>query len=189
MGTCDQRAYRARRGRRQLARRGGFVAAGRPRGDNRAVGRRYLIGVGNETMPDDGVGPRVAEAAAADAQPLGFETIVSGHDTAGILAYFDETTERIVFVDCVRMGKTPGEWACFSPDQVETRKSLGRLTTHEGDLLRIIEMARQIGCPVPQITIVGIEPERIDPGLQLSPALEARVREYVNVVLQLLRDG
>ncbi len=140
---------------------------------------RYLIGVGNETMTDDGVGPRLAEALSNEARGLGFDTVVIGHDAAGILAYLDETTERILFVDCVRMGKAPGDWACFSPEDVESRKRLDRLTTHEGDLLRLVEMGRQLGCPIPAITILGIEPERIEPGLELSPALRARFDDYI----------
>ena len=149
--------------------------------------KRYLIGVGNETMTDDGVGPRVAEAVAQQARELGFETVLVGHDAVGILAYLDEATERLVFVDCVRMGKAPGEWASFSPDDVETRKALDRLTTHEGDILRIVEMGRQLGCPIPPITIVGIEPDRIEPGLELSSTLHARLAEYAAVVLAQLR--
>lgn len=139
---------------------------------------RYLIGIGNETMTDDGVGPRVAEAVSDRACELGFETVIVGHDAVGILAYFDEGTDDILFIDCVRMGKTPGDWACFSPGDVESRKRLDRLTTHEGDLLRIVDMARQLGCPIPPITILGIEPERIEPGLELSDALQSRFDEY-----------
>jgi len=153
------------------------------------VRRRYLIGVGNETMTDDGVGPRVAEALTNQARELGFEAVVIGHDTVGILAYFDAMTDRIVFVDCVRMGKTPGDWACFSPDDVETRRTLGRLTTHEGDLLRIVELAKQLGCPIPPITILGIEPERIEPGLELSDTLKARLSEFLSATVEQMRGG
>lgn len=146
--------------------------------------RRYLIGIGNETMADDGVGPRVAETVSDRARELGFETIVIGHDAVGILAYLDEATERILFVDCVRMGRAPGDWACFSPEDVESRKQLDRLTTHEGDLLRIVDIGRRLGCPIPPITILGIEPEHIEPGVQLSPALETRFDEYVAAALE-----
>ena len=138
-------------------------------------------------MADDGVGPRVVEALATQARELGFESVVIGHDTAGVLAYFDGTTDRILFVDCVRMGKAPGDWTCFSPDEVETRKTLDRLTTHEGDLLRIVELARQLGCPMPQVTILGIEPERVAPGLDLSATIEARLGEYVKAAIDQMR--
>ncbi len=149
--------------------------------------RRYLIGVGNETMTDDGIGPRVVQLAAGQARALGFESVVIGHDALGVVAYFDEATERIVFVDCVRMGATPGDWARFSPDDVESRKTLDRMTTHEGDLLRIVELGRQLGCPIPAITILGIEPERIEPGLDLSRELAARLPEYVAAALDAIR--
>lgn len=151
--------------------------------------RRYLIGVGNETMTDDGVGPRVAEALSEPARERGFETVVIGHDTIGTLAYFDDSTERIVFVDCVRMGMAPGDWACFSPEDVETRKTLDRWTTHEGDLLRVIDLAQRLGCPIPRITIVGIEPDRIGPGLDLTSTLQARFDQYVAAALTQISPG
>ncbi len=152
--------------------------------------RRYLIGVGNETMTDDGVGPRIAEALSQQVREHGFESVVIGHDTVGTLAYFDEDTERIVFVDCVRMGKPPGDWARFSPEDVETRKATERaVTTHEGDLLKVIQLARQLGCPIPPITIVGIEPGRIEPGLDLSPELQARFDEYLSAVVAAVAGG
>jgi hydrogenase maturation protease len=151
--------------------------------------RKFLIGVGNETMTDDGVGPRVAEALADEARAFGFETVAAGHDTVGILACFDEATARILFIDCVRMGMRPGDWTCFSPDDVETRKTLDRLTTHEGDLLRIIELAKQIGCPIPPVTILGIEPHSIEPGIHLSLALQTRFEEYVAAALAEMTGG
>ncbi len=151
--------------------------------------RRFLIGVGNETMTDDAIGPRLAEALASDARALGYETVVIGHDSLGILSYFEETTERILFVDCVRMGRQPGEWACFSPEDVETRKTLDGLTTHEGDLLRIIRMGAQIGCRLPRITILGIEPERIEPGLDLSPTVQSRWHDYLGAARSQMQEA
>jgi hydrogenase maturation protease len=153
------------------------------------MNRRYLIGVGNETMTDDGVGPRVAEALVMRAREFDFETVVIGHDAVGILAYFDDTTDRIVFVDCVRMGRAPGEWACFSPADVDSHKALDRMTTHEGDLLRIVELAKQLGCPIPPITILGIEPDCIGPGLELSDTLRTRFAEYVGVAVARMSEA
>ncbi|MGE5361349.1 MAG: hydrogenase maturation protease [Bacteroidales bacterium] len=148
--------------------------------------RRYLIGVGNETMTDDGIGPRLAEALRAEAAERGFETVVIGHDTVGVLSYFDDNTEQIVFVDCALMGRTPGEWATFSPDDVETQKPTKAISTHESDLLRIIHLARQLGLAAPPIAILGIEPERVDPGLALSATLQARFDEYLAAARPLL---
>lgn len=148
---------------------------------------RYLIGIGNETMTDDGVGPRVASALVADARLHDFQVVVIGHDTLAILSYFDEATDRIVFVDSVRMTRAAGEWAVFTPDDVETQKDVGRLTTHEGDVLRVIEVGRRAGLPVPSITILGIQPERVEPGLELSDTLAARFDQYLAAARALLR--
>ncbi len=148
---------------------------------------RYLIGIGNETMTDDGIGPRVARALSARASDFGFEPVVVGHDAIGVLAFFEKTTERILFIDCVRMGKKAGEYTCFSPDEVESRKRLDHLSTHESDVLKIIEMGRQLGCSIPEIRILGIEPDRIEPGLDLSQALEGRMEEYIGAAVAEMR--
>lgn len=147
--------------------------------------KRYLIGIGNRTMADDGVGPRVAEALAAHSAPT-FETVVLGQDALGLLSYFDEATEHIVLVDCVRMGRTPGDCAVFSPDNVTSDRQADRITTHEADVLRVIDLGRQMGLAVPRITIVGIEPERVEPGLELGPTLSRRFGEYVGAALTAL---
>jgi hydrogenase maturation protease len=77
------------------------------------------------------------------------------------------------------MGLAPGEFVFFTPDDVATRKRIGGFSTHEGDLMNVLEFATAMGQPIAPVTIIGIEPAeiRIDSGL--SAVLETRFEEYI----------
>jgi hydrogenase maturation protease len=147
------------------------------------TGRRYLIGAGNPAMGDDAIGLRVVEEIASRGFDRGFEAVAAAGDGSRLLDYFATDTERIVIVDALVRGAAPGEFLVFNAGDAATRKDLAGLSTHEGDVLSVIEFARRLGLPVPPIRIVGIEPERLDPGQPLSAVLSARLGEYVAACL------
>lgn len=138
-------------------------------------------------MSDDGIGPRVVERLAERRLPDGVEPLVLGEDGLTLLGYLEECTGLMLIVDSVRMGREPGSWVWFTPEEVETVKPPARFSTHEGDVLRIVQLARDLGYQVPPIRIFGIEPERLEPGFDLSGTLSRRFEEYVAEVLEELR--
>jgi len=147
----------------------------------------YLIGLGNPAMSDDGIGLLVVERLAGTRLlPDGVTPVVLGQDGLALLAYLTESNAHVVIVDAVRMGMEPGCWRWFRPEDVESLKPEGRASTHEGDLLRILEMARELGEPLPSLKVLGIEPARLEPGFEISDTLQARFDEYVDACLALL---
>ena len=138
---------------------------------------RYLIGTGTWHASDDAVGLRVAERVAELGLEQGFraEAVASG---INLLSYLDAGTEEMLIVDCARMGLEPGGWKFFELDEVSSRKQLAGISTHEGDILKILQLARETGHTIPTIRFLGIEPQQTGPGPALSPALEARLSEY-----------
>ncbi len=146
--------------------------------------RRYLIGLGNYSKNDDGVGLRVVEAVVSGALDKGFEAIEAGNDGIKILTYFEPETERIVIVDCALMDIQAGEYKVFRPDDVVSNKITGRISTHEGDIMKIIELGKQLGCNIPDIRVLAIQPESLEMDSRLSPLLEKRLPEYVSVAVK-----
>jgi hydrogenase maturation protease len=140
---------------------------------------RYLVGVGTYAMGDDGIGLRIVEEIARRGLATDFEAVDLSGSGFGLLDCFTADTEGILIVDAVRMGAAPGAHRLFAPDDVESRKVLAGISTHEGDLLQVIELGRSLGCPVPPIRILGIEPAVVAPGMELSPVLAARLDAYV----------
>lgn len=151
---------------------------------------RYIIGIGNYSMADDSIGLRIVEHIAQNGLNRGFESIDIADDGMRLLFYFKEETEKIVLIDAVDMELPPGEYRLFKPEDVESTKDVKRLTTHEGDILRVIEFARGFGYPVPPITILGIQPGNLEPKMELSPTLQQRFDAYLQVVLgEIGKDG
>ena len=148
---------------------------------------RYIIGVGNYSMTDDGIGLRVVEHIARRGLEQGFEAAAIADEGMRLLFYLTENTEKIVIVDAVDMGLEPGEYRLFKPEDVETQKITSGMTTHEGDILRVLEMARSLRYPIPPVTVLGIQPGSMGPGLELSPALESQLDTYVRVALEEVR--
>jgi len=86
------------------------------------------------------------------------------------------------------MGEAPGAIRRFTPEEAHSTKVLAHQSLHEADLLRVIDMARDLGQAPDEIVIFGIQPERIEFAMGLSPVLMGRVDEYLTMILREL-DG
>ena len=144
---------------------------------------RYLIGTGNYTGFDDSIGLRVAEAIAEDGIDHGFRVIDLGGNLLDLVHYLDSGSDEVLIVDAARMGMTPGDYAFFGADQAQTRKEMAGLSTHEGDLLKVLDLAASLGRHLPTVTILGIEPEEIRTEVGLSATLASRFEDYVEAAV------
>jgi len=149
---------------------------------------RYLVGFGNYTACDDSVGLRIVEYIAEHGLEQGFRALDLSTNSLNLVSYLRPDTEAILIVDSARMGMAPGEVRFFTPEQVESRKAPERLSTHEGDVLKVLELARELGYPMPPIVFMGIEPERVTSEIGLSKALVERLPAYAAAAIARLRD-
>ncbi len=144
---------------------------------------RYLIGIGTYMGMDDSIGLRIAEAVSARGLDGTFRAIELPGNLLDLLHYFDDDTQGILIVDSARMGLEPGDSRFFSPDDVVTRKTLDGISTHEGDLMKVIDLARELDLTIPPVTLLGIEPAEIAPEMGLSALIEARFEDYVGIAV------
>jgi hydrogenase maturation protease len=140
---------------------------------------RYLIGIGNYYGFDDSIGLRIAETIGERGLDRGFQAIDMGGSLLDLLHYIGGDVDGVLIVDSARMGTEPGEFAFFSPDQLVSVKRVDGFSTHEGDLLKVLDLVTALGQPVAATTILGIEPSELREGQGLSETLQARFEEYV----------
>ena len=145
---------------------------------------RYLIGIGTYMAMDDSIGLRVAEAISAGGLDHGFRAIEMGGNLVDLIHYLEADTERVLIVDSANMGSAPGEFAFFTPQQVVTRKAEAGISTHEGDLLKVLELAEALGQPLPPVMILGVQPGDMNGEVGLSPELTAWFDEYVRAAVE-----
>jgi hydrogenase maturation protease len=152
-------------------------------------GRIVILGVGNLLLTDEGVGPTtIAYLVERWRFPQHVE-LVDGA-TAGLeLMNVFGGAAHLVVVDTVFGGAEPGAIYRFHPDQVPSGVRY-RTSIHQITFLDAWIMARILG-PVPEIVIVGVEPEDMStPHIGLTPAVEARLPDIEEVVLgELARLG
>jgi hydrogenase maturation protease len=82
------------------------------------------------------------------------------------------------------MDEPPGAIRRFTPEEVRSRKVLAHQSLHEADLMRILDMARQLGQAPEEVVLFGIEPEQIEPGRPISTTLIEKTGQYVSLILR-----
>ncbi|HEC17629.1 MAG TPA: hydrogenase maturation protease [Sedimenticola sp.] len=143
-----------------------------------------LVGLGNPLMSDEGIGVRLAaEMESRRLAPPGVDVLDLGTAGLGVL-HAIRGQQKAVFVDCALMGSEPGTMRRFTPEEVVSQKVRTGLSLHEGDLLQTLELARRLGeCPG-EIVIFGVEPASLAPGLELSPRLQSRLDQYLEILAE-----
>jgi len=93
--------------------------------------------------------------------------------------YLFEGYEQVLVLDIVRAGHPPGTlYSLDEDDLVKNEKQV--LSLHDVDLLDSLDMA-QIRGHRPKLKIVGIEPDKIDWGTEMTPALVKAFPSFINV--------
>jgi len=148
------------------------------------MGKKIAIGIGNYLMQDDGIGPKVMEQICLRELDQDFEAEDIATDALRLFRHFNDETEKIVIVDSAFMGQEPGTVMVFSPDQIQTRNKYQPISTHEGDILNLINLGKMLNLPIPKIKIVAVEPEQVDAGDELSARLKGKMDEVIQEVIR-----
>jgi len=141
------------------------------------TGRPLVLGLGNVLMGDEGVGVRVLERLVAErdaAHPLAGAELVDGGTLGLDLLPLLDDADAVVMIDAVDLRLAPGSVVVLRDAELTARMG-GALSVHQlgvGDLLAV---ARLRGTMPARAALVGIQPQRLEVGLELSPAVEAAV--------------
>lgn len=146
---------------------------------------RYIIGVGNYSMWDDGIGIRVIEYISENGlEDNSFQALDLSGNGIDILHYFSEETEKLIIIDASTVDRSPGEYKLFRYEDVKTKKDLSGITSHEGDILKIIELGKVSGYFVPPIVFMGIQPEVLKNEIGISKTLEKLIPQYAATAIK-----
>ena len=143
--------------------------------------KRAIIGVGNLLCSDEGVGVHIARRLLQTTLPSGIEVLDGGTEGFGLMDAI-VGLERLVLVDCVKGGQAPGTIYCFDwadlPENPGTKTSIHQTTV--GDVLRHVALIADL----PRTTIIGVEPERLQLGLELSRPVAQQLEAVCRLCLQ-----
>lgn len=153
-----------------------------------------VIGLGNPLMGDEGIGitliEKLEELARQGKIPGADKIRFHDGGTGGMnLLHVLAGRKKAILIDCALMGTQPGTIRRFTPDQVQTVKKLAHLSLHEVDILKVIQLARQLGeCP-DQIIFFGIEPQEITQRMDLSDILKSGLNRCLQTILSEINES
>ncbi len=147
--------------------------------------RIMVFGAGSRMMGDERAGIAVLEELSRTTLPHNVTLRETGTDGYGLLTDLEDADLAIV-VDCAKMGLEPGSVVVFGPEEVEDRLPDKTISLHSISLLRVIQLAQQLGYTT-RIRIVGIEPARVEPSEELSEPVAQAVPRAVRCVLEEIR--
>lgn len=140
-----------------------------------------VIGLGNPLMGDDGFG-LVALARLRDEWTLEGVELADGGTWGMSLLPLIEDSERLVLLDAIAAGAVPGEVVVLERDRLPiylTRK----LSPHQVDLSDVLAAAEWRGKLPAETVAIGVQPQSVALGLELSPAVDRAVDAAVGVVI------
>ncbi|MCF8167840.1 MAG: HyaD/HybD family hydrogenase maturation endopeptidase [Rhodoferax sp.] len=149
--------------------------------------RVVVLGIGNILLSDEGVGVRVIERLEQRYRlPPELEVIDGGTCGMEMLEQLEDL-DALIVVDCVRCGQAPATPVLLKDDDVPVFFKT-KLSPHQvslSDVLASLEFTHR----APRRTvIVGMQPASMDLGMELTPAVAARLDELLNMSLAELRE-
>ncbi len=144
--------------------------------------KTVVLGIGNLIMQDEGVGVRVVEALERDhAMPAGV-TLIDGGTSAMELLDELSNLDHLIVVDAINAGKPPGTLVRIEGDEVPTFFRT-RLSPHQIGLPDVLASLEFLGAQPKKMVILGVQPQTMELGMELTPVVAAQVPELVNRVL------
>jgi hydrogenase maturation protease len=142
-----------------------------------------VIGLGNVLMSDDGLGPFVARVLDATYEcPPGVEFVDAG--TPGLdLTPFLIDCDAVVFVDTVTSSGAPGEVRVYDRDAILRVPPQTRTGGHDPALKEALLTVAAAGTGPSSVTLIGVIPEWVATGVELSDPVRAAIQPVIAAVL------
>ena len=145
-----------------------------------------VIGVGNPTRGDDGVGPAVAAAVARTVGP-DVDVIVSTADPSRLIERW-ESAESVVLVDAMDGRAAPGRIAIFDATNEPLPSNFDEISSHGFGVPAAVELARSLGRLPKHLVVVGIGGSEFE-GIGLSPVVEDAIADAVQAVMEVIEHA
>jgi hydrogenase maturation protease len=145
-----------------------------------------LIGLGNMLMRDEGVGIHAVHYIEKNFTiPPDLQVIDGG--TSGLdLLPFIENRECVIFVDAVNFNREPGYIGVLTNEQIPALFGVKDSLHHMG-LMDVLAAAQLLDRLPKEICLIGIQPESIETGLELSESITAKFPSFIPGIISQIR--
>jgi hydrogenase maturation protease len=153
--------------------------------------RKLVLGIGNVLLRDEGIGCHVAHTLESRLIGTLSDVKVIDGGTCPDMSQIFENLDKLVIVDAVKGGGTPGQIYRFHPEDI-TLEQKPLLSLHDMNLidsLKLMQLWNPDKIGIGETVIIGVEPKEINWGLELSPELEKRMSQIIDAILSELDNS
>lgn len=145
-----------------------------------------VLGIGNVLMTDDGAGVH----AARGFDPLDHEALkVLDGGTLGLSLLTEvESCAALIVFDAASFGAEPGAVRTFTGEDMDAQLSGKKKTAHEVALFDLLATAELLGRKPERRALIGVEPDRIEWGLEPTPAVASALPEMRRAARELIES-
>ncbi len=152
------------------------------------MGRKVVLGVGNLLLRDEGVGIHVVKALAGHQFPPDVE-VIDGATAGCDLLPLISGAERVVIVDALQGGEPPGAVYRLTPQDFEQEPQGVSVSLHDIRIMDVLRMLELMEGHLPPVVIVGVEPGKIEAGLELTPEVAASLPFILELVIKEIQES
>ncbi len=132
-----------------------------------------ILGTGNILLKDEGLGVKAVEAFKRRyTTPENVACMDGGTGGMQLLPVLKGLTHLII-IDAIASDSPPGSIHKFCMKDIANAPEL-MTTTHQIGIKEVLQLAGFMGYD-PKVTLIGMAPNDISPGLELSPLVKARL--------------
>jgi hydrogenase maturation protease len=146
-----------------------------------------ILGLGNVLLTDEGAGAAVLRALEPLAESDPRLSLQDGGTLSFTLAGPIAEASRLVVVDAANLGQPPGSVRVLQDADMDAQLAQHATSVHEVSLSDLFDIARLTESLPARRALVGIQPERIEWGSELSAPVAAAVPRAVAEIEALLR--
>jgi hydrogenase maturation protease len=145
-----------------------------------------ILGVGNELLSDEGIGVHTIKKLQKIELPPEVEVIEGGTDGFGLINIITDT-DYLIVIDSIKGGSEPGTIYRFNINDAPSCPDVFKTSVHQIGILEVINLSQLIG-KTPETVVIGIEPENISAGMDLSKKLKEKIPKIIDLVLEETRS-
>lgn len=146
-----------------------------------------ILGLGNALMRDDGFGVQTVAALGSRFRfPPEVKLLDGGTLGLDLLPHL-ENIDKLVIIDALDMQESPGRVFRLEGDSVP-RAFASKLSVHQMGIQDLLAVAELQGHLPGTLVVWGVQPESIEIGIDLTPAVAAALPEVLDGIARELRS-
>ncbi len=146
-----------------------------------------VIGMGNILLRDEGVGVHAVEALKRKYDFPEEVRLLDGGTLGLDLLHLIEGMDGVLFIDAVNLKKSPGTIAVIEGEAIPSILE-PKLSLHHVGLADLLFASSFLGTRPAKVALVGIQPEIMEIGLELSKTVMDRFEKLMQVIVEKLRE-